>query len=155
MCSHSSPSTCFDVSPTFLLCRATDSIIEAKESGRTLRHFFDDWPKPLQETDDAANAMASATNLSISIIPGNPTSDFSLKLGTGNEDEASGRVLNGERDKPQLINWGMSWGTNPTAPMGGPLAEALRSSTSSSSPTSVLHRLPRGLASEASYVISS
>ncbi|KAI3447490.1 hypothetical protein Pfo_004155 [Paulownia fortunei] len=142
--------------------RPSDSIIETKgpfeaqndgqPSGRTLRRFFDDWPKPLHESDNAANSVASATNLSIS-MPGNPSSDFSLKLGTGNGDEPSTQVVNSERDKPQL-NWGMTWETNPVAPMGGPLAEALRSSTSSSSPTSVLHRLPRGPASEASYVTS-
>ncbi|KAJ0041454.1 hypothetical protein Pint_28224 [Pistacia integerrima] len=36
--------------------------------------------------------------------------------------------------------------------MGGPLAEALRSSTSNSSPTSVLHQLPRSSTFEASFV---
>ncbi|KAK4392089.1 Growth-regulating factor 3 [Sesamum angolense] len=123
-----------------------------QHSGRMLRRFIDDWPKPLDETETAANSVASATNLSIS-MPGNPSSDFSLKLGTGNGDEASAQVLSGERVKPQL-NWSTAWGTNPTAPMGGPLAEALRSSIPNSSPTSVLHRLPRGLTSEASYVNS-
>ncbi|KAL0336989.1 UNVERIFIED_CONTAM: Growth-regulating factor 3 [Sesamum calycinum] len=123
-----------------------------QHSGQMLRRFIDDWPKPLDETETAANSVASATNLSIS-MPGNPSSDFSLKLGTGNGDEASAQVLSGERVKPQL-NWSTAWGTNPTAPMGGPLAEALRSSIPNSSPTSVLHRLPRGLTSEASYVNS-
>ncbi|KAL0426515.1 UNVERIFIED_CONTAM: Growth-regulating factor 3 [Sesamum latifolium] len=142
--------------------RPSDSITETKapfevqhngqHSGQMLRRFFDDWPKPLDETDNAANSVASATNLSIS-MPGNPSSDFSLKLGTGNGDEASAQVLSGERVKRQL-NWSTAWGTNPTAPMGGPLAEALRSSIPNSSPTSVLHRLPRGLTSEASYVNS-
>ncbi|KAK4481159.1 hypothetical protein RD792_012040 [Penstemon davidsonii] len=112
---------------------------------RTLRRFFDDWPRSLNETD-------SETNLSIS-MPGNPSSDFSLKLGTSNGDESSAQVMSGERERPRL-NWGATWETNPMAPMGGPLAEALRSSTAQSSPTSVLHRLPRGLVSEASYVSS-
>ncbi|KAI3471846.1 hypothetical protein Pfo_028499 [Paulownia fortunei] len=120
--------------------------------GRTLGHFFDDWPRQLHETDNAANSVASPTNLSIS-MPGNPSSDFSLKLGTGNGDESRAQVASGERDRPQL-NWGMTWEANRVAPMGGPLAEALRSSTSTSSPTSVLHRLPRISASEASYVCS-
>lgn len=103
--------------------------------------------------ENAAKSVASATNLSIS-MPGNPSSDFSLKLGTGNgEYRPSTQVVSGEREKPQL-NWGRAWGTNPTALMGGPLAEALRSSISNSSPTSVLYRLPRGLTSEASYVSS-
>ncbi|KAH6798862.1 hypothetical protein C2S51_035346 [Perilla frutescens var. frutescens] len=105
--------------------------------GRTLRHFFDYEPD-------------NATNLSIS-MPGNPSSDFSLKLATGSGDDGPSAQLEGsERDKPQL-NWGMAWETNPVAPMGGPLAEVLRSSTSHSSPTSVLHRLPRAPPSEASY----
>ncbi|KAG6401586.1 hypothetical protein SASPL_138448 [Salvia splendens] len=116
-------------------------------SGRTLRHFFDDWPpKPLHDT-------AATTNLSISMPGnGNPSSDFLLKLGTGDGDNTSTSQLEGginERDKHQL-NWGVTWGTNAVAPMGGPLAEVLRLSTSNSSPTSVLHRPPRPPASEAS-----
>ncbi|XP_022888684.1 growth-regulating factor 3-like isoform X1 [Olea europaea var. sylvestris] len=142
--------------------RPSESIIETKgpfvaqnnseTGGRTLRHFFDDWPRSLQETDNATSSMASATNLSISMGMGNPSSDFSLKLSTGdNGDDSEPRVINGERDRLQL-NWGAPWGTNQVAPMGGPLAEALRSSTSNSSPTSVLHQLRRGSVSEASYV---
>ncbi|XP_011094403.1 growth-regulating factor 3 [Sesamum indicum] len=136
--------------------RTLDSIVETKSpfeaqnggqgaGGRTLRHFFDDWPKSLHETESV-----SATNLSIS-MPGNPSSDFSLKLGTGNGDES--RVVSGERERPQL-NWATAWETGRVAPMGGPLAEALRSSMSTSSPTSVLHRLPKSSTSEASYVSS-
>lgn len=106
---------------------------------RTLRHFFDDWPR------SADNAARSATNLSIA------TSDFSLKLGTSNGDDSSSD--GGERGRPQL-NWGMAWETSRAAPMGGPLAEALRSSVSTSSPTSVLHQLQRSSASETSYVSS-
>ncbi|KAG8376679.1 hypothetical protein BUALT_Bualt09G0089000 [Buddleja alternifolia] len=138
--------------------RPSDSIIETKYpfeaqndgqpgENRTLRHFFDDWPRSLHGSDN------TATNLSIS-MPGNPSSDFSLKLGTGNVDESTRDQVAGDgRDRPQL-NWGATWGTNMVAPMGGPLAEALRSSTSTSSPTSVLYRLSRGSASEASYVSS-
>lgn len=112
---------------------------------RTLRHFFDDWPRSLDEADNAAR---SATNLSIS------TSDFSLKLGTSNGDDSDGRGHSGERGRPPQLNWGMAWETSRAAPMGGPLAEALRSSLSTSSPTSVLHRLQRSSASETSYVSS-
>ncbi|CAH9127815.1 unnamed protein product [Cuscuta epithymum] len=104
---------------------------DGRSSGQTLRRFFDDWPRPLQETERAAGADASsATNLSIS-FPGNATSDFSLKLSTG-EGISNGR--------PELRN---SWGTSQVVASmgGGPLAEALRSSTSASSPTSVLHQL--------------
>lgn len=119
---------------------------EAQPGGdRTLRHFFDDWPRSLHDADSTTN---SATNLSIS-TPGNLSSDFSLKLGTGAGDESSAR---GERERTHL-NWTGTWEANPVAPMGGPLAEALRSSTSNTSPTSVLHRL-RASNSEASYVSS-
>ncbi|KAL0374926.1 UNVERIFIED_CONTAM: Growth-regulating factor 4 [Sesamum radiatum] len=118
-------------------CRPLDSIVETKSpfeaqndgqgaGGHTLRHFFDDWPKSLHETESV-----SATNLSISMPGnGNPSSDFSLKLGTGNGDES--RVVSGERERPQL-NWATAWETSRVAPMGGPLAEALRSSMSTSS----------------------
>ncbi|KAF1881108.1 hypothetical protein Lal_00023141, partial [Lupinus albus] len=42
--------------------------------------------------------------------------------------------------------------TKQVTSMGGPLAGALRSSTSTSSPTSVLHQLPRSSASETSFI---
>ncbi|KAK6778734.1 hypothetical protein RDI58_025452 [Solanum bulbocastanum] len=112
-------------------------------SGQILRHFFDDWPRQqqLQEGDNAA------TSLSISIPGerGNPSSDFSLKLSTGNDYDSGTQVSNVERS---------TWGTShhQVASMGGPLAEALRSSTTNSSPTSVLHQLARGSTSEASYI---
>lgn len=127
-----------------------DPIVRAKgpfdsdNDGQKTLHFFDDWPKSLQETNNGASSVASATTLSIS-TPENPSSDFSLKLGTGDGGEPS------ERDKPQL-NWGVTWGANPVASMGGPLAEVLRSSTSNSSLTSVLYRNPRRVpASDASF----
>ncbi|CAN4118842.1 unnamed protein product [Withania somnifera] len=109
-------------------------------SGQTLRHFFDDWPRQqLQEGDNAA------TSLSISMPgDGNPSSDFSLKLSTGNEYDSGPQVSNVERS---------TWGTShQVASMGGPLAEALRSSATNSSPTSVLHQLARGNTSETSYI---
>lgn len=139
------------------LCRSSESrsdnkaLIETqnevqKSGTGVLRPFFDDWPpRSLQEP---------GTALSISTPGINPPSDFSLKLSTGNGDGVGQRDGNNvDRDRLQL-NWAGGWGTNlAAAPMGGPLAEALRSSsTSNSSPTSVLHRLQRGSPSETSYV---
>ncbi|KAG8647083.1 growth-regulating factor 3 isoform X1 [Manihot esculenta] len=123
-----------------------------RNDGHILRHFFDDWPRSLQEPDNAgsnASPVNSATCLTIS-MPGNPPSDVSLKLSTGNGEEQTGPRGN-EREHPQ-VNWTGAWGTTQVASMGGPLAEALRSSTSNSSPTSVLHQLPPGSASETSYL---
>ncbi|KAL2487186.1 Growth-regulating factor 4 [Abeliophyllum distichum] len=136
----------------YLNQRPSESIIEAssdgKSDGQTLRHFFNKWSRPLQETDIAASPVASATNLTISIAE-NPSSDFSLKLSTGNVDDSGPEVVITERDGHQL-NWGATRRTNPMAPMGGgPLAEALRSSTF---PTSVLRQLHPCSTSEASYV---
>ncbi|KAL7133554.1 hypothetical protein ABFS83_12G148700 [Erythranthe nasuta] len=141
-----------------------NSIIETKvhleqsqTNNKTLRHFFNDWPpKPLgHEDDNSMMTSSSSTKLSIS-MPENPSSDFSLKLGTGDGGEAAGgnRVIVDENSSSSSrLNWGMmTWQNNPAAPMGGPLAEALRSSVSNSSPTSVLHRLPPGGASQSSYV---
>ncbi|KAJ4907007.1 Growth-regulating factor 3 [Raphanus sativus] len=105
------------------------------DGGHILRHFFDDWPR--SEADSSSSPMSSATCLSIS-MPGNSSSDVSLKLSTGNEEEA--RNNNSGRDQ-QNMSWWSGGGTNHNHHhMGGPLAEALRSS-SSSSPTSVLHQL--------------
>ncbi|CAA7060890.1 unnamed protein product [Microthlaspi erraticum] len=105
------------------------------DGGHILRHFFDDWPR--SEADNSSSPMSSATCLSIS-MPGNSSSDVSLKLSTGNEEEA--RSNNNGRDQ-QNMSWWSGGGTHHNHHhMGGPLAEALRSS-SSSSPTSVLHQL--------------
>lgn len=128
-------------------------------NGRVLRRFFDDWPRSIQEPDNGSNTntitsqATSSTYLSMSIL-GNQSSDVSLKLSTGNGDDQSstpGVGVNAERERPQL-NWAAGWGTHHSAQMGGPLAEALRSATSNSSPTSVLHHLPRATASDTSYV---
>ncbi|XP_071704725.1 growth-regulating factor 3-like [Rutidosis leptorrhynchoides] len=118
-------------------------------SGRVLRPFFDDWPRTVQEHE------MLATSLSIS-VPGDTPSDFSLKLSTGNNETGQrGEQIIGERERGPS-NWGMLWGTHHAGSMGGPLAEALRSSSTSntSSPTSVLHQLQRGstTTSETSYV---
>ncbi|XP_022887253.1 growth-regulating factor 3-like [Olea europaea var. sylvestris] len=98
---------------------------DCKSDGQTLRHFFNEWSR--QETGNAASPVATATNLSISIAE-NPSSDFSLKLATGDTNDSGPQVVHTERDRHQL-NWGATWRTNPVAAMGGPLAEALRSST--------------------------
>ncbi|KAH9674785.1 Growth-regulating factor 3 [Citrus sinensis] len=125
-----------------------------RSDGHILRPFFDDWPRSLHDHNNCesnSSTVNSATCLSIS-MPGNlSSSDVSLKLSTGNIDEPGSQ--GGEREEPQL-NWAAGWATHTVASMGGPLAEALRSSTSNSnsSPTSVLHQLPRSSASEASYV---
>ncbi|XP_077241231.1 growth-regulating factor 4-like isoform X2 [Tasmannia lanceolata] len=121
----------------------------SNSEGQLLRHFFDDWPSLRQEpsiTSGNASQEASTTHLSIS-IPGNSSSDFSLKLSTGDTDEPTeGRGNVGDRQP----NWG-GWGSQHEASMGGPLAEALRSPISTSSPTSVLHK-PYGPISEASSI---
>jgi hypothetical protein len=69
-------------------------------------------------------------------MPGNNTSsDVSLKLSTGNEEEEENmRNNNNEREQ---MNW-WSNGGNHHNNMGGPLAEALRSASSTSS---VLHQM--------------
>ncbi|XP_050230565.1 growth-regulating factor 3-like [Mercurialis annua] len=129
-------------------------VANRSDDGHILRHFFDDWPRSLQESDSArrnASGMNSATRLSIS-TPGNSSSDVSLKLATGNGGSEAAGSRGNEREQSQ-VNWTGGWGTNQvSSSMGGPLAEALRSSTSTSSPTSVLYQLPRGSASEISYV---
>ncbi|KAL3532059.1 hypothetical protein ACH5RR_005580 [Cinchona calisaya] len=143
--------------------RPSESIIETqnevhgddKSSGQTLRHFFDDWPRSFQESEikagNHARSVTSTTNLSISVSSGghHNGSDFSLKLSTGDDGdhETAGNMY---RERTQQPNWG-TWGANQVASVGGPLAEALRSSTSTSSPTSVLHQLHRGSASDTSY----
>ncbi|PHU05531.1 Growth-regulating factor 3 [Capsicum chinense] len=116
-------------------------------NGQILRHFFVDWHRQqLQEGDNAATSLSiSMPGGGVGGGGGNPSSDFSLKLSTGNDyDSGPHRVSNVERS---------TWGTShQVASMGGPLAEALRSSTTNSSPTSVLHQLARGTTSDASYI---
>ncbi|XP_012441744.2 growth-regulating factor 3 isoform X1 [Gossypium raimondii] len=93
--------------------------VNNRSDGQMLRHFFDDRPRSLQQPDNHAESpMSSATCLSIS-MPGNSSSDVSLKLSTGNGDQ---------------LNWAAGWASNQVASMGGPLAEALRSSMSNSQP---------------------
>lgn len=139
---------------------------DGRPGGQMLRHFFDDWPRSLQESDNAENnGGSSSTCLSIS-MPGNnniSSSDVSLKLSTGYAEEPCPRNENvglvqteqqQQQQQQQLqLNWIGGWNSgNQVSSMGGPLAEALRSSTSTSSPTSVLHQLPRCSGSETSYI---
>nr|XP_019703148.1 growth-regulating factor 3 isoform X1 [Elaeis guineensis] len=127
-----------------------------KPDGHVLRRFFDDWPRSQQEpnTNTSINARSAASTAQLSIsVPGNLSSDFSLKLSTGNGDKpgpSSNRDNGDGRVHPPLPNWS-SWGNHGEASMGGPLAEALRSSTSTPSPTSVLQR-PNGSISETSSI---
>ncbi|KAI3756210.1 hypothetical protein L1987_56027 [Smallanthus sonchifolius] len=125
----------------------SESHTKQPSGGRILRPFFDDWPRTVEEQE------VLATSLSISVA-GDAASDFSLKLSTGND--GSGQRGEEIRERGPL-NWGMLWGTHHAGSMGGPLAEALRSSSVStlSSPTNVLNQLQRGsstTASETSYV---
>ncbi|KAL1313856.1 hypothetical protein HN51_040622 [Arachis hypogaea] len=135
-----------------------------RSGGHMLRHFFDDWPRSLhQDPENAENngggggsgRINSATSLSIS-MPGNnaASSDVSLKLSTGYGEDPGPRNGNGNAEAEQLqLSWAGGWSSgNQVASMGGPLAEALRSSTSTSSPTSVLHHLPRASASQTSFI---
>lgn len=122
---------------------------DGRNDGHILRHFFDDWPRSLPESDNVGGPADSSTCLSIS--------DVSLKLSTGNGNgngNGNEPSTNPGRDQPTVGTWAAGWGSNQVASMGGPLAEALRSSstTTHSSPTSVLHQLPRGLVSEASFI---
>ena len=59
---------------------------DGKSNGHVLRHFFDDWPRTLQEPDNGESNGCqnnnSGTCLSMS-TPGITSSDVSLKLSTG------------------------------------------------------------------------
>lgn len=124
---------------------------DGKSSSHILRHFFDDWPRSLQESDNGGSSMCSSTRLSMS-IPENSSSDVSLKLSTGNVDlDLSHHESNSDREHRQL-SWAAGWPSNHMGSVGGPLAEALRSSNSNSSPTSVLHQLQRVSVPETSFV---
>ena len=115
--------------------------------------FFDDWPRSEQERNSSnnnASSAASATQLSIS-VPENSSSDFSLKLSTGDTNNAglgSARDSADGRVQPALANCS-GWENHGEASMGGPLAEALRSSASTPSPTSILQK-PNASVSETS-----
>ncbi|XP_014512938.1 growth-regulating factor 3 [Vigna radiata var. radiata] len=103
-----------------------------RSDGHVLRHFFDDWPRTLQEQDhgesNGSQNNNTGTYLSMS-TQGITSSDVSLRLSTGHAEN-----------------------TCHVASVGGPLAEALRSSTSTSSPTSVLLQLPTSSACNTSFI---
>lgn len=104
------------------------------DDGHILRHFFDDWPR---SSDSTSSPMSSATcHLSISMPGNNTSSDVSLKLSTGNEEEEENMRNNNNNEREQL-NWWSNGGNHHN--MGGPLAEALRSASSTTS--SVLHQM--------------
>ncbi|KAL4339602.1 hypothetical protein GQ457_08G018460 [Hibiscus cannabinus] len=128
------------------------SEVHNRSDGHILRRFFDDWPRTLQDTD---NSGTDVTSLSIS-MPGSSSSDVSLKLSTGNGDQLRPSAGGREHQLQSPFNWAMDvWAaSNRVASVGGPLAEALQSSssTSNTSPTSVLHQLPKGSTSEISYI---
>ncbi|KAE8666290.1 Growth-regulating factor 3 [Hibiscus syriacus] len=92
-----------------------------RSDGHFLRHFFDDWPRTLQDPD---NSGTNASPMYSTSLPGNSSSDVSLKLSTGNGDQLG--ALAGGRDhqlQPPL-NWTMDgWAavSNRVASMGGPL----------------------------------
>ncbi|KFK34537.1 hypothetical protein AALP_AA5G159100 [Arabis alpina] len=101
------------------------------DDGHILRHFFDDWPR---SSDSNSSRMSSSTcHLSISMPSNASSSDVSLKLSTGNEEEEN---KNEREEQQQNMNWWSNGGNHHN--MGGPLAEALRSASSSSS---VLHQM--------------
>ncbi|XP_020527414.1 growth-regulating factor 4 isoform X2 [Amborella trichopoda] len=96
-----------------------------KADGQILRHFFDDWPRSSghQNPTNPNTDSSSSTHLTISIrASANPSSDFSLKLSTGDSLLPS----NNENGNRPTENW-MVWES--------PLAEALRSSTSTPTPS--------------------
>ncbi|RWW50023.1 hypothetical protein BHE74_00043753 [Ensete ventricosum] len=136
---------------------------DSKPEGYVLQRFLDEWPRSQQESDDGlihTSHPASTTHLSISLA-GNPASDFSLKLSTGNNGEKQQRPEEGSsngggEEDGRVVRPGNHWSGwghhGEEASMGGgPLAEALRSAASTQSPTSVLHK-PNGSVSETSSI---
>ncbi|RWW01497.1 hypothetical protein GW17_00035470 [Ensete ventricosum] len=136
---------------------------DSKPEGYVLQRFLDEWPRSQQESDDGlihTSHPASTTHLSISLA-GNPASDFSLKLSTGNNGEKQQRPEEGSsngggEEDGRVVRPGNHWSGwghhGEEATMGGgPLAEALRSAASTQSPTSVLHK-PNGSVSETSSI---
>ncbi|KAL5717101.1 hypothetical protein ACHQM5_010172 [Ranunculus cassubicifolius] len=125
---------------------------ESGPDGQLLRQFFDDWPRSNEDSSGVADkngGPSTTTGISISSTPSSDT-EFSLKLSTGNVDETVYRDVNGGEEPSQQLDWGTGWSGHQASSMGGPLAEALRSSISNASPTSVLYELHRGTASETS-----
>ncbi|KAF7804327.1 growth-regulating factor 3 [Senna tora] len=128
---------------------------DGRSDGHTLRRFFDDWPRSVEESyngESNASCTNSTTCLSISEPGiGSTSSDVSLKLFTGNGENPCSRNGNVGREQAQL-NWGGGWNS---ANVGGPLAEVLRSSSSTSTPhTLVVRQMPRASTSDSSFITS-
>ncbi|CAO2839382.1 unnamed protein product [Amaranthus hypochondriacus] len=121
---------------------------KSSNSNKVLMHLFDDWPR---SENVNGSTLPSSTSLSMS-TPGNSSSDF-LRLSTGNGEELGRTDGNAGTERGhQQLSWNAGgWGANQVSSMGGPLAEALRSS-SNSSPTSVLHQLRRCSAPDTNFV---
>ena len=121
---------------------------KSSNSNKVLMHLFDDWPR---SENSNGSTLPSSTNLSMS-TSGNSSSDF-LRLSTGNDNELGRTEGNAGTERGhQQLSWNAGgWGANQVSSMGGPLAEALRSS-SNSSPTSVLHQLRRCSAPDTNFV---
>ncbi|KAK9153755.1 hypothetical protein Sjap_001235 [Stephania japonica] len=121
-----------------------------------LRHFFDERPKSQVVSNNifhnAEPASATTTGLSIAIPRNHSSGDFSLKLSTGNADHVpSSGEMTVRTEQSTHQSWGREWGSQQGSSMAGLLGEMLRSS-SSNSPTSVLHELRRGCVSETSSI---
>uniref|UniRef100_M4DSZ7 Growth-regulating factor n=1 Tax=Brassica campestris TaxID=3711 RepID=M4DSZ7_BRACM len=108
---------------------------EAHNNGRTndghiLRHFFEDWP---QSSDSTSRPMSSSTCHHSISMPSYASSDVSLKLSTCNEEEEANMINNNNNEKEHQQNMNcLSSGGNDYN-MDGPLAEALRSASPTSS----------------------
>ncbi|KAK9126462.1 hypothetical protein Scep_015308 [Stephania cephalantha] len=125
------------------------------EGQQLLRHFFDERPKSQVESNsifhNADPTSVTTTGLSIAIPRSLSSGDFSLKLSTGNADHAASSGEMTVRTDQSHQSWGREWGSQQGSSMAGLLGEMLRSS-SSDSPTSVLHELRRGCVSETSSI---
>ncbi|KAJ4867121.1 Growth-regulating factor 4 [Raphanus sativus] len=107
--------------------------------GHILRHFFKDWPRTSDSTPRPMNSSTSHHSVS---MPSNASSDVSLKLSTCNEEEEEANMRNNnnnnnnEKEHQQSMNCWSSGGNHQN--MDGPLAEALRSASPTSS---LLHQM--------------
>ncbi|KAL9398997.1 hypothetical protein Peur_007958 [Populus x canadensis] len=106
-----------------------------RSDGHILWHFFDDWPRSVDESDNmnAGSSMNSLKCLSVSMPGNSPASDVSLKLSTGNniaeEEPVPAPIPRGNTSNWAAAGWGTKITNQVVTSMGGPLAEALRSST--------------------------
>ncbi|KAJ0972689.1 hypothetical protein J5N97_020648 [Dioscorea zingiberensis] len=146
-----------------------------QKDSHVLRKFFSERPRSQAVQHESITSTGTQTLLSIS-IPGNPpSSDVSLKLSTGgslvsskdNIGDGNGGGLHPKEPPSNAANhanlannanhagnWS-GWGNGnhgEEGATGGPLAEALRSSISTASPTSVLQKTSGISASETSSI---